>query len=198
MGLNRWICGCGASTVQKNLKVVDVLWTAYPFFRWCDNCHFFFLLCEFFFLRIDLLVGVLFLGCFFGIVQLIFFFTKKRHEFPLMWKLWHICKPHYFIFFFFSYVFYSGYSVRTYIYEHWRMTLCERLWRRWKRYLSVLLSSFLTAVHLRKWTCVRQLRSTKRYNSLTPIDVHKWRKYARMRTFDTMCTYIFLWFFWGS
>ncbi len=91
-----------------------------------------------FFFRIDLLVGVLFVGCFFAIV--LFFHKKKRHEFPLMWKLWHICTPHYFKKKKTSYVFFSGYSVRTYIYEQLRR----------KRYLSVIFSTFLTPVHLRK------------------------------------------------
>jgi hypothetical protein len=55
----------------------------------------------------------------------------------------------------------------------------------------VLLSSFLTDVHLRIWTCVRQLRNIKSYKLLTLNDVHNWREYVHMRTSDTMFPFFF-------
>lgn len=71
-----------------------------------------------FFLRIDLLVGVLFVGCFFAIV-LIFskkkFFAKKMAWISPDVKIMTHLQTSLFQNFFFTSL-YSGYSVRTYIY----------------------------------------------------------------------------------
>ena len=108
-----------------------------PFFSLVWQWPFFSIFFVTFFFRFDVLVGVIFVGCFFAIV--LFFSQKKGMNFP-----W--CENYDT----FAHLIISKKKTLTFfIQDIVYVRIFYGLLRR-KRYLSVIFSTFLTAVHLRK------------------------------------------------